>query len=110
MNQDLTHLKYILGQIKNLKKISIRDRNDIAIELACQKLLENIGESCSKISKELKKQFPEIMWKEIVGMRNILIHNYFGVDSSEVWEAVDNDIVTLEKQIKNIIKTIKQNA
>ncbi len=107
MNQDITHLKYILAQIKHLKNISSRDRDDFAIELACQKLLENIGESCSKISSQLKKDFPEVLWKEIVGMRNILIHNYFGIDSNEVWNSIDEDILTLEKQIKNILKIKK---
>ncbi len=106
MNDEI-HFKFILEQIEKLKALSERDRDDFAIELACQKCLENIGESCSKISNEMRKKFPKINWREIVGMRNILVHNYFGVNQEDVWNAADEDIHILEKQVKAILKKIK---
>ncbi|HJP17583.1 MAG TPA: HepT-like ribonuclease domain-containing protein [Nitrospinota bacterium] len=46
----------------------------------CKKRVKNIGEVIKNISKDVKKNYAEISWKDITGMRDILIHEYFGVD------------------------------
>lgn len=56
------------------------------IKRAFVRSLEIIGEAVKKISDDTKIKYPEIPWKQMAGMRDILIHEYFGVDYSVVWE------------------------
>ena len=62
--------------------------------------LEIIGEASNKISKEFRNNHPEIPWKSLTGLRNILIHNYMGVDIKAVWGNVKKELLPLKRQIK----------
>lgn len=64
--------------------------------------VEVIGEAAKKLSAEFRKMHYHIPWKEISGMRDKLIHNYFGVDIEIVWKTVQKDIPYLESLIKEI--------
>ncbi len=70
---------------------------------AIMKTLEIIGEAANKISQEVKDAHPEIPWKEIVGMRNRLIHEYFSIDAEKVWDTVQNDIPVLIKLVEPLV-------
>lgn len=65
---------------------------------------EIIGEASSKLPKEFREKYPEIPWKSIIGLRNVLIHDYFGVDVVAVWENIRQKLRELEQQIKSIIE------
>lgn len=65
---------------------------------------EIIGEASSKLPKEFREKYPEIPWKSIIGLRNVLIHDYFGVDVVAVWENIRQKLPELEQQIKSIIE------
>jgi uncharacterized protein with HEPN domain len=60
--------------------------DDKILSRACLKFLEIIGEASRNISEDLKRAHPEIPWRQMTGMRNKLVHHYFGVD----WEIVDD--------------------
>ena len=64
--------------------------------------MEIIGEASNHISEETKSSFTAIEWSQIVGMRNVFVHEYFGVDSSLVWEIIKNDIPDLKVKIKEL--------
>ena len=66
--------------------------------------LEIIGEAIGNFPEEIKKEHPNIQWDEISGMRNFLIHEYFGVDLHLIWNTIENDIPKLKKQMKKIIE------
>jgi len=66
--------------------------------------LEIIGEASVNISDDLKQNYPDIAWKEMRGMRNFVTHQYFGVELSDIWSTVINDIPLLKGQIQKIIK------
>ncbi|RPI66604.1 MAG: DUF86 domain-containing protein [Ignavibacteriales bacterium] len=63
--------------------------------LSVIKEIEIIGEAASKISEEIKIKYPEIPWKDIIGMRNRLIHGYFEVNIELVWNTVKNNLPQL---------------
>ncbi len=63
-----------------------------------------IGEMAGKISEEFKEDNPNIDWYRIYGFRNILAHDYFGIDESIVWDIIQNHIPELKIQIEKILE------
>jgi len=68
--------------------------------------LEIIGEAANKIPKHILESYPETPWSEIIGMRNRLIHEYFGVDLDIVWQTIEEDLTPLEATIKKIFSDL----
>jgi len=73
------------------------------MRFACIKQMEIIGESSNHISEETKSKFSSIQWAQVIGMRNVFVHEYFGVDAALVWEIIRSDIPNLKKNIKQIL-------
>jgi len=65
--------------------------------------LEIIGEAVKNIPDEVKKGNPDVEWKKIAGLRDILIHVYFGIDVEVVWDIVKNKIPKLKEKIEEIL-------
>ena len=65
--------------------------------------LEVLGEAANNISKKTQKLFLALPWKQIIGMRNTLIHAYFDVDYDIIWKTVNNDLPPFHHQLKKII-------
>lgn len=70
---------------------------------AVMKAVEIIGEAASRLSIETKKEFPEIEWDKIIGMRHRLVHGYFAVDYDVLWDVVHNDLPKLIPQLEAIV-------
>ena len=70
--------------------------------------LEIIGEAVKRLPKELIERYPDIEWKKVAGLRDILIHAYFGIDTEIVWDVVQNKIPELKHQILLIQSKIKK--
>jgi len=62
-----------------------------------------IGEMIDKISDEFKRKHSEIEWIKIKGFRNIVAHDYFGIDAEEVWQIIKTKIPTLKSDIKSLL-------
>lgn len=78
--------------------------NSILIQDAICRRLEIIGEAASKIDDEFKEKYPDVPWHKIVGMRNLLIHEYFHVDLDQVWNTIQKSIPELKEQILKMYK------
>src|SRR3989338_2788173 len=89
--------KYVKGKTKK-EFLDNYEKQDAII-----KRLEIIGEAVKNISTGIKKKHPEIPWKDMAGMRDILVHEYFGVIMDRVWDTAKNDIPKLKKQIKELL-------
>lgn len=73
------------------------------VQDAVVRQLEIIGEAASKLSDDFCRAHPEIPWRRVVGMRNRLIHGYFGVDYDIVWETATSEVPRLLEQIRSIL-------
>jgi len=69
--------------------------------------LSIIGEAVRNIPKEIKVKNPNVAWNEIKGMRNKVIHEYFGIDEEILWKTVQEDIQVFKKQIAKLLRDIK---
>ena len=72
--------------------------------------LEIIGEATKEIPSDVRKKHPEMDWKKIIGLRDVIAHRYFGVDSEIIWDIVKNKIPELKSSIINIHKELNSNG
>jgi len=83
--------------------------SDLKTVYATRKALEIIGEAAKKIPASFKNKHKEIPWKEIAGMRDVLVHEYFGVDLDVVWKTVQQDIPALKSLFLRLGDDFEQN-
>ena len=110
MRDDRERLLDILEAIERIEKYTSKGReafeDDELIQTWVVHHLEIIGEATRALSSEIKQNYPKTPWSQIAGMRNILVHHYFGVDSSAVWNAVDRDLTSLKAQVEAVLTTL----
>jgi uncharacterized protein with HEPN domain len=100
-------IKDILRSIDKIesftKKMSIAQfkKNELVIDAVIRNL-EIIGEASKSIPASVKKSYPDIPWAQMNGIRNILIHEYFGVDVKIVWHTAKKSLPSLRKQLQQI--------
>jgi uncharacterized protein with HEPN domain len=66
--------------------------------------IQVVGEAANGISPEFQKQHLKIPWKDIIAMRHLLVHQYFGIDLDEVWSTAQQDLPKLQQEILRILK------
>ena len=70
--------------------------------------LEIIGEATKNVPEEIRQNYPQVPWRQMAGMRDRLIHSYFGVDYSLVWETVKSQIPLLQPVIVQILRHLEE--
>ena len=73
---------------------------------ACLIQIQIIGESCRNLSQDIRDKYKEVPWREIIGLRIIVIHEYFGVDEIVIWEIMQSDLPRFRGQLLEIIEAL----
>ncbi len=104
MNKDLMFfLLHIRDSIAAIREYTMDGRDyfmsDRKTRDAVIRQFEIIGEAVKSLPDEFRSKYPDIPWKSIAGLRDVLIHQYFGVDATMVWATIENQLPALEKII-----------
>jgi uncharacterized protein with HEPN domain len=75
--------------------------NDMAIDAVIRNF-EVIGEAAKHVPKKIKEKYPDVEWQEATGFRNVLIHDYFGIDVEAVWDTLHKNIPVFKKHIEHV--------
>ncbi len=100
--------EYLLKRMRDITYEELIKNEDL--KKAFVRSLEVIGEAAKKIPDDIRNCYPQIKWKNISGMRDILIHEYFGIDYRVVWKTVRERIPELEDVIKKMIKDFENTV
>ncbi|XGV95658.1 MAG: DUF86 domain-containing protein [Leptolyngbya sp. BL-A-14] len=110
MRDDREKLQDILEAIERIERYAIRGRQafeqDELIQGWFVQNLQVIGEAARALSAITRTQNPDRPWSKIIGMRNVLAHNYFEIDLELVWSAIEHDLPNLKHNIGSILRTL----
>ena len=105
-------LRHILEAIERIEKYAARGENafrqDELIQNWMLRHLQVIGEAARTFSEPFRQQHPEVPWASVVGMRHVLVHEYFGIDLDIVWRVVSADLPDLKQKIEAILASLSE--
>ncbi len=111
MKGDRLYLTHVLDAIEKIETyISVGHDAFVSTshwQDAVIRQLEIIGEATKRLSKQLCFQHPKVPWRRIAGLRDVLIHDYMGVDIKAVWEITQKDLPVLKRSTQEILQAMK---
>jgi len=110
---DTVYLQHVLDAINTVEEYlhGVNEEKFKATQLLQDgviRQIEIIGEAVRRVSKDIRQTYGETPWQDIAGMRDKLIHDYFGVDIEKVWDTAQEDLPVLKEQVIRILKDYGQ--
>lgn len=115
MKRDIrVYLEDVLESIEKIEEyIKPITENDFykntQVQDAILRRLEIVGEAVKNVPQEVRDKYPEIPWKRIAGIRDVLIHQYFGVSLERTWKVIKEDIIDLKNKIIEVQKDLEKD-
>ena len=113
MRDDRERLEDILEAIERIEKYAAKGKDafdsEELIHVWIIHHVQVIGEAAARLSSEIQEQFPDTPWADIVSMRNVLVHQYFGIDMEQIWDTVTIDLPELKDEIGTVLKKINSD-
>ena len=107
MKVDSIYLQHILECIRRMEENIASGKEPFlsshTLQDAVLRNLQTLSEATQRLSDETKSAQPEVAWREIAAFRNILVHNYLGIDLEIVWEVIQNDVPKLKEVVRSIL-------
>lgn len=111
MREPAERIGDILEAIELIERYSVRGRDEFEREELLQswflRHLQIIGEAARAIPEDIRALAPDVPWSKIVGMRHILVHDYFGIDVDLVWHVVEKDLPELKVQMVDLLRRLR---
>lgn len=105
LNHILEEINFLIKETEGLKFEEFM-QNEV-LKRACSRSIEIIGEAVKNLSTDFKKRYKDIEWKKISGLRDKIIHYYFGVNWDIVWDVIKNKLPELKEQVENILVKVE---
>ena len=107
-HDDIVHLRHMLDHAREAgAMLEGKEREDLQsarmLELALVRLIEIVGEAAARVTPESQERYPLIPWREVVGMRNRLVHGYDSVDLDVLWDTIEDDLPPLIAELERIL-------
>jgi len=110
MRDNREKLRDILEAIERINKYAVQGRKNFEenelIQSWFMQNLQIIGEASRALSADIREQNPQVPWSQIIGMRNVLTHNYFEIDLDVVWLVIERELPNLKPQIGSILQAL----
>ena len=112
MKESKIFLRHIMDEIEYLQaKVESLEYegfiNDEDIKRIFVRSLEVVGEATKNLPEDFRNKYPQVEWKRFARLRDVLIHQYFGINYERVWDIVKNKIPKLKEEIRNILGEIE---
>lgn len=104
----LTECDYLLESAKNLTFGDFVQNEHL--KRAFTRSLEIIGEASKKIPQDVREKFPHVPWRQMAGIRDVLAHEYFGVDYAVIWEVVTTEIAAIRDSIARVVSSLEKTS
>ena len=111
MRDPTERLRDMLDAIVRIERYAARGREafnqDEMIQVWMFHHIQIIGEAAARLGRDFHEAHPEVPWPQIVAMRSVLVHEYFGVDLDQVWQTVERDLPAFKRAIEKLLQALE---
>lgn len=113
MSRDETYLRHVIECIERINANVASGYGAFleshTLQDAVLRNLQTLAESTRRLSDEVKEEHPEIPWREIGRFRNVIVHDYLGIDLAAVWTIIHRDVPQLEQVVRRMLTDLEQS-